>query len=542
MKFEERDIANCEGWSLAHSVKVGNKRLAKGTLLSAKTIDALQAEGQRAAQVFKLEPDDCDEDQATQIAAKLIAGSNVTVEPAGRGRANLLADCDGVFDPGGAIDFLNNLDDAFSAACKQPFARVCKGELIGTVKLIPYGLPKHILDAAQPKGKVSIAAFKPFTAQLIITGDQPTEKTLGILSARIQRVGGTLQQQTCVPHDGDAVKDALLNTTRADLILMLGASAISDMADTLPTGVKAAGGTIIKLGMPTDPGNLLMLAELNGKIVVGLPGCARSPAENGFDWILERYAAGLPLTRSSIAKMGTGGLLKEPAGRRTPRIEARPASAGTERTYAALVLAAGRSSRSGDSHKLLATLGEKTVIEATVDTILNASAIKPTLVTGARRADIEAAVEGWDITILHNENFMAGMGSSIALGARALIDTCDFAFICLGDMPFVQPSTYAALVQASETCPARSILVPTFNGKRGHPVLWGAGFFGDLAALTGDTGGKRLMQAHADAVLEVPVSDPGILIDLDTPEMLAHFGVTPAIISAINPAITPEDR
>ncbi len=534
MKFEERDIADCAGWSLAHSVKVGEKRLPKGTLLTADHIGRLQACNIEKVQVFKLDPEDYDENQAAQIAASLITGSGVTVEPAGRGRANLLADCDGVFDPASAIDFLNDLDDAFSAACKPPFSHVRKGELVGTVKLIPYGLPKSILEATQPPAKVTVEAFKPFTADLIATGAPTPEKTKSVLAARIERVGGTLQRQTCVAHEVDAVKAALLNSTYTDLILILGASAISDGADILPVGIKAVGGTIIKLGMPTDPGNLLMLAEVNGKTVIGLPGCARSPAENGFDWILERYAAGLPLTRSAIAKMGTGGLLKETAGRKAPRTKTHRTTPATKRTYAAIVLAAGRSSRSGNSHKLLATLGGKTVVATTLDTILTTGAIKPTLVTGARRADIQAAVGEMDITPVHNKNYMAGMGSSIALGASSLMGAYDFAFICQGDMPFVQAATYKTLIQTSETCPARSILVPTFNGKRGHPVLWGAAFFNDLAALTGDTGGRKLMHAHADAVVEVPVSDPGILIDLDTPEMLAQFGV--------NPAITPEGR
>ena len=71
--------------------------------------------------------------------------------------------------------------------------------------------------------------------------------------------------------------------------------------------------------MPVDPGNLLLLGELGGRPVLGAPGCARSPKENGFDWVLHRLLAGIPVTAADIRRMGTGGLLMEIVSRPQPR-------------------------------------------------------------------------------------------------------------------------------------------------------------------------------------------------------------------------------
>src|SRR5260370_5866734 len=77
--------------------------------------------------------------------------------------------------------------------------------------------------------------------------------------------------------------------------------------------------------MPVDPGNLLLLGRVGGRVVLGLPGCARSPKVNGFDWVLERLVAGLPVGSAEIMRMGTGGLLAEIPSRPLPRAEAKPA-------------------------------------------------------------------------------------------------------------------------------------------------------------------------------------------------------------------------
>ena len=98
-----------------------------------------------------------------------------------------------------------------------------------------------------------------------------------------------------VPHEAGAVAGAL-RAAGGEMVLILGGSATSDAGDVAPSGLVAAGGALIRFGMPVDPGNLLFLGDLGGRPVLGLPGCARSPAINGADWVLERLAAGVAVS------------------------------------------------------------------------------------------------------------------------------------------------------------------------------------------------------------------------------------------------------
>jgi molybdenum cofactor cytidylyltransferase len=123
-------------------------------------------------------------------------------------------------------------------------------------------------------------------------------------------LGIPLQALREVAHDETALAGALRDLP-GEIALILTGSATSDLYDTAPQAVRAAGGTVARFGMPVDPGNLLFLGEQAGRPVLGLPGCARSPALNGADWVLERLACGVAVTGDDIAAMGVGGLLKE---------------------------------------------------------------------------------------------------------------------------------------------------------------------------------------------------------------------------------------
>ena len=137
------------------------------------------------------------------------------------------------------------------------------------------------------------------------------------MRTRLESLGYDLNDVAVVPHETAAVADAL--GAPADLYLVLGASATSDRDDVVPAAVVTAGGRIERFGMPVDPGNLLLLARLGDVPVVGLPGCARSPALNGVDWVLERLSARVPVASDDVAAMGVGGLLKEMPERPQPR-------------------------------------------------------------------------------------------------------------------------------------------------------------------------------------------------------------------------------
>ena len=173
---------------------------------------------------------------------------------------------------------------------------------------------------------VSVAPFKAMKAGLVQTRlpgtrDKVLDKAVGTTTKRLTSLGSALVGERRVTHDAQAIAGALqeLRTEGCDIFLIAGASAIVDRHDVVPAGIEEAGGEVIHFGMPVDPGNLLLTAKLDGKPVLGLPGCAKSPKYNGFDMVLERLAAGLPVGRAEIVRMGAGGLLAEIASRPQPR-------------------------------------------------------------------------------------------------------------------------------------------------------------------------------------------------------------------------------
>src|SRR5262249_22248058 len=221
-----------------------------------------------------------------------------------------------------------------------------------------------------------------------------------------------------VPHDADALAAALreMLATGAELVLVFGASAIADRRDVIPAAVEAVGGRIEHFGMPVDPGNLMLVADLNGRPVLGAPGCARSPKENGFDWILARLLARLPVTREDITGMGVGGLLMEIVTRPQPRETPQPDG----RRIAAVVLAAGRSTRMGGPNKLLAEIRGRPLVRITVETALASRADPVIVVTGHERDRVEQALAGLDVRLVHNPDYADGLSTSLKAGIAAV--------------------------------------------------------------------------------------------------------------------------
>ena len=145
-------------------------------------------------------------------------------------------------------------------------------------------------------------------------------KTLRVLEARLKPTGARIVAQEIVPHEVGPLAKALGRLIDgSDALIAFGASAITDRRDVIPAAIEAIGGRIERFGMPVDPGNLLLLAERHGIPIIGAPGCARSPKENGFDWVLQRVLAGVPIRDADIRAMGVGGLLMEIASRPQPR-------------------------------------------------------------------------------------------------------------------------------------------------------------------------------------------------------------------------------
>ena len=194
--------------------------------------------------------------------------------------------------------------------------------------------------------------------------------------------------------------------------------------------------------MPVDPGNLLLTAELDGKPVLGLPGCAKSPKYNGFDMVLERLAAGLPVGRAEIVRMGAGGLLAEIPSRPQPRDDDATEGEGPQQAprVAVLVLAAGRSTRMGGPNKMLADANGQPLVVHAVKAALASQAVEVVVVLGHMADEVRAAIEKAvpaksRLRFVTNPDFAEGLSTSVRTGIGALGTNIDAAIVQLGDMP-----------------------------------------------------------------------------------------------------------
>jgi molybdenum cofactor cytidylyltransferase len=531
MQFGSRPVEGAAGAILAHAVRADGRVFRKGRVLTADDVAVLATAGIGEVVVARLEADDVGEDEAALRIARPMAGEGIAVSAPFAGRANLYAGVSGlvVLDTA-RVAALNDIDEAITLATLPPFARVGPRQMLATIKIIPFAAPGAAVRAAQhvlDDGPIlRVAAFKPHGVALISTALPATkpallDKNRATLEQRLAPLGSRIVFETRVAHETKALASAIGEAVAAgaDPILIFGASAITDRRDVIPAAIEAAGGAIGQFGMPVDPGNLLLTAILNGATIIGLPGCARSPKLNGFDFVLWRVLAGLPIGRAEIAAMGVGGLLNEIPTRPQPREEREPPR---RPKIGAIVLAAGMSSRMG-ANKLLASVDGKPLLRHAVEAALASHADPVIVVTGNQAAETRASLAGLNISFTENPDFAKGLSASLRTGLNALPDDCDGALILLGDMPKVPPSLIDRLIAGFDPAEGRAICVATSGGKRGNPVLWARRFFPEMTALEGDVGAKHLMAAYGELVCEVEAADDGPLLDIDTPEALDAY-------------------
>ncbi|MCC0016937.1 MAG: NTP transferase domain-containing protein [Rhodobiaceae bacterium] len=530
MRFGPLDTALAEGAILAHSLTFGGRTIRKGTRLTREDAAALAAAGHRQIIAAQLETGDVHEDVAAErVARALLAdGGNVRLAAAFTGRVNLHAATPGllVVDRA-AIDAANAIDEAITVATLPAFARVAPQTMVATVKIIPFAASRLSLDAvcAAVAGALRVATYRALRVGLVASElaalkASVMDKTARMLGDRLAVHGGGIVREIRCAHDADAIAAAIadLDADDCDLTVVFGASAIVDRRDVVPAGIERAGGQVAHFGMPVDPGNLLLLASRRGKPVLGAPGCARSPRENGFDWVLDRIAAGIEVTAGDIAGLGVGGLLMEIPSRPQPRSGRQAAPAVGE--VAAVVLAAGRSSRMGGPHKLLEHVGGKALVRRSVEAVLASRARPVVVVTGHRGDEVAAALDGLDVRIVVNPDYADGLSTSLHAGLSDLPEGVAGAIVCLADMPGVDAGLLDKLVDAFRAAPEGAIVVPTVNGKRGNPVVWARRYFAALASVSGDVGGRALIGENAARVIEVALDDDAALDDIDTPEAL----------------------
>ena len=537
MIFGPTPIGEASGTILAHTVRLEGRVLKKGTLLDDASVAALREGGHREVIAARLEEGDVTENEAAHRIGEALLGPHLLRTRAATGRVNLQAETAGLLVVNATmVDRLNELDESLTLATLPNFTPVSAREMLATVKVIPFAMSGEMLGVAESvarSGLLAVHPFRPLRVGLVLTElpglkESIMEGAVEATGARVAGLTGTLLPPERCAHEEEAIAAALarLRQAGAQILLIAGASAVVDRRDAGPAAIIRAGGRIEHFGMPVDPGNLICLGEIDGIPALVLPGCARSPKLNGFDWVLQRLFAGLSVKARDVMRMGVGGLLKEIESRPLPREKAARAHTGAAaprraRPLAALVLAAGQSSRMAPLNKLLVQGQDgRPMVARVVDNVI-ASGIGPvTVVTGHARAEVEAALAGRDVRFVSAEDYAEGLSASLKAGLSALPPQVEGVLICLGDMPLVTPTAIGRLLAAFDPEEGRAIVMPTHGGQQGNPVLWAREFIPEMMALTGDAGARRLIRRHAERVAEVEMPDDAVLRDFDTPEAL----------------------
>jgi len=343
LRFGPVSLEAAEGRILGHNVagSDGRRVLRKGRTLTAADLETLRALGRRTVYVAEPEPGDVGEDEAARRVAAAAAGAGVEAGPASAGRVNLLANVLGVLRVEKDRVTELNLSEGVTLSTLPPDAPVRPKQLVATVKVIPYAVPRATIASAEAAASGGLLRIEPIPARrvgLILSGSASAETRIrrdfeAPLAARLELLGSELAWVDFVPLDdpspspspsasgeaalGEAIRKQA--ACGADMILLAGETAIVDRQDVAPRAIERAGGRVEAFGAPVDPGNLLLLADLGGVPVVGAPGCARSRKPNVIDAVLPRLLAGERLGRRDLASLGAGGLLEDVPERPMPR-------------------------------------------------------------------------------------------------------------------------------------------------------------------------------------------------------------------------------
>jgi molybdenum cofactor cytidylyltransferase len=532
VKFGPCPVDDAAGAILAHSVKSGDLRLRKARRLTSDDIAALNAAGVETVTVARLDPGDVSEDEAAARIAAALRIENAEIRAAATGRANIHASATGVLAVDKTmIDALNAIDPSITIATLADYSSVERGQMVATVKIIPYAVAGAQVEAAERlagRGPAfTVHAFTPMRVGLIQTELEGTkgsvlDKTAVLTAARLSRSQSSVVEERRTQHDTAAVAAALKAlSTGSDMLIVFGASAVSDDDDVIPAAIRAAGGRVERTGMPVDPGNLLVVGELGGKPVLGAPGCARSPKTNGFDWVLDRIAAGLQVGSADIAGMGVGGLLAEIPSRPQPREAKRKPRV----TIDAVLLAAGRSSRMGTHNKLLALFDGEPLVRRMAARIGAAGVAEGVVVLGHQATKIRDALGDCGLRMVENPDYASGIASSLKSGIRALPGNADGALIVLADMPEVSAADIGKLTDAFGARHGQAIVRATASGQRGNPVILPRALFEAVESLQGDTGARHIVENSDLEIVDVEIGEAA-RIDVDTPDALATAGGT----------------
>ncbi|KFB10274.1 NTP transferase domain-containing protein [Nitratireductor basaltis] len=533
MKFGPLPLDEAEGAVLAHTLTVGDRRFRKAHRLDADDIVRLRDAGVETVIAALLEEADIPEDDAARMLAEPLVSAAIEARAPSTGRVNLHASMAGVLRvERTVVDRMNAVDPALTLATLPDYSNVQIGQMVATVKIIPFASSRRALETALETLKTTALQLFPFRALQVglIQTDLPgtkgsvLDKTSAVTAERLARSKSRIIRELRPAHDELALAEAIDSIRGAsDLIIIFGASAVCDENDVLPAAIRQAGGTVERVGMPVDPGNLLVLGSLDGKVVLGAPGCARSPKLNGFDWVLDRITADIPVQAADIAAMGVGGLLSEIASRPHPREKA--SSRGRALKVHGLLLAAGQSRRMGPSNKLLARMKGKSLVRGCAEMLQQAALSGVSVVLGHEASMIREELGDLPINFCENRLYATGLASSLKAGLRYMPEGTDAVLVMLADMPRIAATHVDRMIDAFRDAGGTAIIRATHAGKRGNPVILPRALFPEIEKLEGDTGARHIVESAALPVIDVEIGSAAHL-DLDTPEALKAAGGT----------------
>jgi molybdenum cofactor cytidylyltransferase len=336
MKFGPVPLEEAEGKILGHNVAGpdGRRVLRKGKALDASDIETLRALGRRSVYVAEHESGDVDENRAAERIAASAAGAGLRLSGAATGRINAISTALGLFRVSPARLAALNAAPGITIASLAAHAVVRPGQTVATVKVIPYAVPEEEVRrgeriASDGGPLLRVDALPKRSVGLVLSGSPSVRDALSQsfspLVERVESLGSEVVERDYVTLEDERGEEALagalaLQKSRGvELILLAGETAIMDRHDITPRAVERAGGGIVTVGAPVDPGNLLMVAYIEDVPVLGAPGCARSRKTNVVDWVLPRLLAGDRLTREDVIGLGAGGLLEDVPERPLPR-------------------------------------------------------------------------------------------------------------------------------------------------------------------------------------------------------------------------------
>ena len=536
MKIKSLAPQDSIGAVLAQTYNLPSKIISKGTFVTNEFVGYFKIGNVKTILCAVPEEGDIHEDEAAKAISSAIDKNHIYADKASTGRVNFKSQslCLVRYDRD-FIKEVNLVDESIAFSIVEHNQLLAEGDLIATLKIIPFFMQKKYVDRVikmLAKDELfKIHNLKKKEVTLIQTCFEWQKKSIftatsNVTKARLEALGCSLKKEKLINHDYDTLCAIIRSSVKNDpeILLISGASAITDRSDYIPKAILSEGGELIQYGLAVDPGNLLLIGKVGKTTVIGMPGCARSPKLNGFDWVLQLLMADIPINREELADMGAGGLLMEIASRPLPRALAKSVSKG-EKKVMGVILAAGNSTRMGRENKLLRNIGNAPLIRNTAIEMLKSDLDSCSIVLGYQSDKVADVIKDLNVNLILNPLWKEGQASSLRAAINTLDSTYSDLLIMLGDLPGIKSSHINSIIEEHLITDNRKskITIPSFKGQKGNPVIWGRSFFHDLSNLEGDVGGRNLFSEHPAAINILEMDDPWVVKDADTPEDFENF-------------------